>query len=113
MTNMTFDDEMGRLQRALAQCEDMVVRRSTVLDALNLRAGDRVLEVGCGGGFYVYECGRLVGATGRVTAIDLSAEQIAATRNVARSCRGSTVRSGTPSTCPMAMLSSMRRTACR
>jgi ubiquinone/menaquinone biosynthesis C-methylase UbiE len=80
MTNITFDDEMGRLQRALAQCEDMVARRSTVLDALNLRAGERVLEVGCGGGFYVYECGRLVGAKGRVAAIDLSAEQIAATR---------------------------------
>jgi hypothetical protein len=26
MTNATFDDEMGRLQRALAQCEDMVAR---------------------------------------------------------------------------------------
>jgi ubiquinone/menaquinone biosynthesis C-methylase UbiE len=77
---MMFDDEMGRLQRALAQCEDMVARRSTVMEALNLRAGDRVLEVGCGGGFYVYECGRTVGAKGRVAAIDLSAEQIAATR---------------------------------
>ena len=26
MTNVTFDDEMGRLQRALARCEDMVAR---------------------------------------------------------------------------------------
>ena len=33
MTNITFDDEMGRLQRALAQCEDMVVRRRRVMDA--------------------------------------------------------------------------------
>ena len=47
---------------------------------LNLRTGERVLEVGCGGGFYVYECGRLVGTKGRVAAIDLSADQIAATR---------------------------------
>ena len=80
MMNLTFDDEMGRLQRAVAQCEDMVARRSAVLDALNLRAGERVLEVGCGGGFYAYECGRLVGLKGRVAAIDLSADQIAATR---------------------------------
>jgi hypothetical protein len=33
MTNITFDDEMGRLQRALARCEDMVARRSTVLES--------------------------------------------------------------------------------
>jgi hypothetical protein len=26
MTNVTFDDEMGWLQRALARCEDMVAR---------------------------------------------------------------------------------------
>jgi ubiquinone/menaquinone biosynthesis C-methylase UbiE len=82
MTNITFDDEMGRLQRDLAKCEDMVARRSTVLEALNLRAGERVLEVGCGGGFYVYECGRLVGSKGRVAAIDLSADQLAATREL-------------------------------
>ena len=82
MTNITFDDEMGRLQRALARCEDMVARRSTVLEALNLRASERVLEVGCGGGLYAYECGRLVGSKGRVAAIDLSADQLAAAREL-------------------------------
>jgi ubiquinone/menaquinone biosynthesis C-methylase UbiE len=80
MTNITFDDEMGRLQRALAQCEDMVVRRSAVVDALNLRAGERVLEVGCGGGFYAHEAAKFVGPKGRVAAIDISADQIAAAR---------------------------------
>jgi hypothetical protein len=35
VTNISFDNEMARLQRALAQCHDMVVRRSAVLEALN------------------------------------------------------------------------------
>ena len=69
MTNLSFDDKMARLQRALAQCHDMVVRRSVVLEALNLRTGEKVLELGCGGGFYAYEAGQFVGSTGHVTAI--------------------------------------------
>ena len=78
MTNISFDDEMAQLQRALAQCHDMVVRRSVVLGALNLRSGEKVLEVGCGGGFYAYEAGQFVGSTGKVIAIDISADQISA-----------------------------------
>jgi ubiquinone/menaquinone biosynthesis C-methylase UbiE len=77
-TTLTFAGEMAQLQRDLAQCQDMVVRRSAVLDALRLRTGEHVLEVGCGGGFYAYEAGRAVGSAGRVCAMDLSADQIAA-----------------------------------
>ena len=50
MSELKFDDDMARLQRALAQCHDMVVRRTAVLGALNLRTGEQVLEFGCGGG---------------------------------------------------------------
>src|SRR5579864_3044601 len=80
MTNITFDDEMGRLQRALAQCSDIMVRRNTVLEALNLRTGERVLELGCGGWPYAYEAAQTVGPKGRVAAIDISADQIGAAR---------------------------------
>ena len=80
MSTLTFADDMARMQRALAQCHDMVVRRSAVLEALRLRSGERVLEIGCGGGFYAYESAQCVGATGRVCAIDLSADQIASTK---------------------------------
>jgi ubiquinone/menaquinone biosynthesis C-methylase UbiE len=80
MSTLTFGDDMARAQRALAQCHDMVVRRSTVLEALRLRSGERVLEVGCGGGFYAYEAAECVGPTGRVCALDLSADQISAAK---------------------------------
>ena len=80
MSTLTFADDVARTQRALAQCHDMVVRRSAVLEALRLRTGEQVLEVACGGGFYAYESTQCVGATGRVCAIDLSADQIAAAK---------------------------------
>jgi len=58
----------------------MVVRRSVVLEALNLRSGEKVLEIGCGGGFYAYEAGQFVGSAGHVMAIDISADQVDAAR---------------------------------
>ena len=80
MTNMNFAGELAELQRALAQCHDMVVRRTSVLEALNLRSGEKVLEVGCGGGFYAYEAAQFVGPTGQVCATDISEDQVAAAR---------------------------------
>ena len=80
MSTLAFTDDMARVQRALAQCHDMVVRRSAVLEALRLRSGEHVLEIGCGGGFYAYEAAQCVGPTGRVCALDLSADQIAAAK---------------------------------
>ena len=54
MANLVFEGGMARIQHGFAQCHDAIIRRSLVLDALNLRSGERVLEQGCGGGFYTY-----------------------------------------------------------
>jgi ubiquinone/menaquinone biosynthesis C-methylase UbiE len=80
MSLLTFTDDMARLAGILAQCHDMVIRRSTVVAALNLRTGERVLDVGCGRGFYAYEAAQCVGPTGRVCATDISPDQITAAR---------------------------------
>src|SRR6516162_5437268 len=76
MNTLSFTGEMARLQQAAAESHDNIARRSTVLSALNLRTGERVLEVGCGGGYYTYEVARFVGPTGRVCAIDISPVQV-------------------------------------
>jgi ubiquinone/menaquinone biosynthesis C-methylase UbiE len=78
MSALAFTGEMARLQQAIAESHDLAVRRGIVLAALNLRSGERVLEVGCGGGYYAYEAARFVGPTGRACAIDISPDQIAA-----------------------------------
>jgi hypothetical protein len=41
--NIGFDDEMGRIQREIAESHDLVVRRKIFMDALNLRTGEKVL----------------------------------------------------------------------
>ena len=78
MNTLSFTGEMARLQQAIAESHDLVVCRGTVLEALNLRTSERVLEVGCGGGYLTYEAARFVGPTGRVCVIDISPDQIAA-----------------------------------
>jgi arsenite methyltransferase len=80
MSAIRFEGEMARIQRALAQCHDAVVRRTTVLQALQPITGETILEVGCGGGFYAYEVAPCVGSSGRVCAIDISDDQINAAR---------------------------------
>lgn len=81
MSAMTFSDDIARIQRAVAQCRDIVLRYSQVLEALQLRRGERVLEIGCGGGFLASEVAQCVGPTGDVRAIDISADQIAAAQS--------------------------------
>src|SRR5215510_14262415 len=81
MSAMTFSDDMARIQRAVAQCRDLVLRYSQVVEALQLRRGERVLEIGCGGGFLTFEVAQCIGPTGDVRAIDMSTDQIAAAQN--------------------------------
>ena len=78
MSTLAFTGDMARLQRALAESHDLVARRNTVLGALNLRTGERVLELVCGGGYYAQQAAQFVGRTGRVCAIDISPDQVAA-----------------------------------
>jgi arsenite methyltransferase len=78
MSALSFAGDMAQLQRAFAESHDSVVRRGIVFETLNLQTGERVLELGCGGGYYAHEAARFVGPTGRVCAIDISPDQIAA-----------------------------------
>ena len=81
MSSLAFTDDMANIQRSVAQCHDQICRRGLVLDAMQLQTGEQVLEIGCGGGFYAHEAARCVGPTGRVCAIDHSADQIAIAKN--------------------------------
>jgi len=64
MSSLAFTGDMARLQQAIAESQDIVVRRGIVLAALNLRSGERILELGCGGGYLAYETAQCVGQMG-------------------------------------------------
>ena len=66
MSPLSFAGDMARLQRAFAESHDPVTRRGIMLETLNLRTGEQVLELGCGGGYYTHEAARFGGPTGRV-----------------------------------------------
>jgi arsenite methyltransferase len=64
MSGLASTGEMARLQQAIAESHDLVIRRGTVLEALNLRTGERVLELGCGGGYFAREAAQFVAQRG-------------------------------------------------
>jgi ubiquinone/menaquinone biosynthesis C-methylase UbiE len=61
------------LMRAEREKEE---RCTQLLAALHLKEGDVVADVGCGNGFYTYKFAPLVGAKGRVYAIDIQPEML-------------------------------------
>lgn len=48
----------------------------TVLQSLGLKEGEVLLDVGCGPGYFTIPAARVVGAAGRVYAIDISLEML-------------------------------------
>jgi SAM-dependent methyltransferase len=69
-------------QRRLAVLNDLL--NDSSLRALDLRGGERVLDVGAGLGQLTRAMARAVGPTGRVVGIERSAEQIAEASRLAR-----------------------------
>jgi len=55
---------------------EIVNQRIRTLDALALRAGERVLDVGCGSGLLAHDMALQVGLEGQVVGIDLSADML-------------------------------------
>ena len=55
-----------------------------VLDAAQLRAGERVLDIGCGCGATTLDAARAVGAEGRATGVDISLAMLARAAERAR-----------------------------
>jgi ubiquinone/menaquinone biosynthesis C-methylase UbiE len=64
---------------------DAIRRRA--IDALQLRAGDVVVDAGCGTGWAIPALARLVGASGRVIGFDPSPEMLAIARTRTAACK--------------------------
>ena len=84
MSGLGYDRaESARLERAYTTA-DVQAQRDAVRRALETRPGEAILDLGSGPGILACELAAEVGATGKVTAVDVSAEMNAiAARRVA------------------------------
>ena len=80
MSQMVFDDDLANQLETLYRTRDVLRRRRLVREALGAAPGERVLDVGCGPGFYVAELLEQVGATGSVVGVDASPQTLALAR---------------------------------
>lgn len=74
---MVFDDSLADRLETLYRRRDILRRRALVREAIAARSGERILDVGCGPGFYAAELLDEVGPQGSVTGIDASPQMLA------------------------------------
>ncbi|HKY06012.1 MAG TPA: methyltransferase domain-containing protein [Blastocatellia bacterium] len=63
-----------------ARKRDEWQRPNEVMDTLDVRAGHRVADIGCGFGYFTFRLAARVGAEGKVYAVDIDREAIAKVR---------------------------------
>lgn len=72
-----YDEAEAEKTDRAYQTFDVVRQRLRTLEALQLKAGESVLDVGCGTGLLAHDMAGLVGGDGRVTGIDISEDMLA------------------------------------
>lgn len=76
MAQLDFDEGTAAELEAVYSRRDILRRRALVHEALGARPGERVLDAGCGPGFYVSEILERVGPEGSVVGVDASAAML-------------------------------------
>lgn len=74
---LQFDEDEARRTEAIYTTPDVIAQRQETLRVLDLRAGERVLDVGSGPGLLAFEMGKAVGASGAVCGVDVSEPMLA------------------------------------
>jgi ubiquinone/menaquinone biosynthesis C-methylase UbiE len=77
MSQLVFDDSLADQLESLYHRRDILRRRALVRAAVGAQPGERILDVGCGPGFYVAELLDEVGAGGSLVGVDLSPQMLA------------------------------------
>ncbi len=76
MSQLVFDEQLSRQLESNYSRRDFLRRRRLVHEALGAQPGERVLDIGCGPGFYVSELVDRVGKAGAVVGVDISADML-------------------------------------
>ena len=77
MGQLEFDESVGKELESLYRTRDVLRRRALIREALGAGRGERILDVGCGPGFYVAELLDDVGHEGFVVGVDQSPQMLA------------------------------------
>lgn len=72
MNNLAFDERTARAVERMYNTPDVAGQRAHTLQWMNLRPGERVLDIGVGPGFLARDMAACVGREGLVAGIDLS-----------------------------------------
>ena len=73
---MDFGEEIGLWQRKLSDGPEGMARRLAVFEALGIKTGQSILDLGCGGGHLVRDVALAIGDSGRVVGFDTSKDQL-------------------------------------
>ena len=77
---MEFSDDIGKLQRLMAASSAGIARRQAIMDNLVIKADDKIIDIGCGGGYLLELLAKSIGIKGRIYGLDPSEEQISHAR---------------------------------
>lgn len=77
---LRFDEELSRRLEANGMAPEAVARRNQVLRTIEVRRGERALDVGCGPGFLCREMATAAGPSGRVVGVDVSPSMVSIAR---------------------------------
>lgn len=99
-SGLTFGEEEARRIEAVYKTGDAIRRRKAVLQSLNLRSGESVVDIGTGPGFVARDMSEQVGPTGRVVAIDRSEAMLTLAQKRTQSVPSIEVRHGEATALP-------------
>jgi len=102
VSQLQFDETMVKGLERLYATRDVLRRRALVQEALDAQTGDRVLDVGCGPGFYVSELLETVGPAGSVVGVDISGDMLAAAARRTDGCHNVEFYEAVATTLPLA-----------
>jgi arsenite methyltransferase len=101
MGELVFDEVLAKRLEGLYATADIRRRRRLVREALGAAPGQRILDVGCGPGFYVAELLDEVGPQGSVVGVDPSPAMLALARHRCEGHDNADFREGTATALPV------------
>jgi len=81
-TDFQYDEDYSRQQKSFALAPDMVAQRRKMHISLALQKGEIVLDIGSGDGSMIDEMADSVGASGKLTGLDISETMINMSRKL-------------------------------